>query len=304
MGEALRSVGFLPAAVRDAEAALASLGVNGVPALFVIELLLPGRDGLRLLAALRDDPQTAGAGVIVLTGARDRANLCAAFYQGADDFVTKPFDPVEVALRARAVVARRSGVLGDPRLQRLDLTAMFADVRGFTPLTEQIDPETAVTVLNNLFESLDGAIAAHGGQVDNFIGDGLMALFRASAPGTTPELRACRAALEMQTLAQAFARESLSLAAHAGDFGIGIGIACGVAVLGALGTRRKRQFTAIGNPVNLAARLEALAERGEVVIDGEVAIRLGPLARLSAPREAHIKGKEQPRLIYRLTGLA
>ena len=302
MADALAKSGFEVRAVADAGSAFQALSAGGVPQLFVVDYVLPGLNGLDFIRAVREDPRAVDSAIVLVTGVQDRATGIAALQLGADDFLFKPLDLGELALRCRSVVERRSGPAA-PGHERRDLAVLFADVRGFTPLTERIDPETSVTILNDLFETLDRAVEAEGGYVDKFMGDSLLALFGARGAPERNELRACRAALAMQSLARRFADDSLSLASHAASFGIGVGVACGQAVVGAVGTRKKRTFTAIGDPVNLAARLQGMAERDEVVIDGEVASRLGSGARLSAPREIAVKGKEKPRVVYRLLGL-
>ncbi len=303
MAEALGAAGFEVTTARDAGAAFASVASAGTPELFVVDFVLPGMSGLDVVKGLRGDPRTAEAAIVFITGVMERAPAVAALQLGADDALWKPIDPLELGLRCRKVVERRVGTL-DETHERRDIAVVFADVRGFTPLTERIDPETGITIMNALFDTLDRAVAAEGGWADKFMGDSLLALFGARGLCEANEVRACRAALAMQAAAHRFAEESLSLAEHRATFGIGVGVTCGQAVLGALGSRTKRSFTAIGDPVNLAARLQAVAERDEVLVDGEVAARLGGLARLSPPREVELKGKERPRTVYRLLGLA
>lgn len=302
MADALGQSGFEVRAVADAGGAFQTLAGGGAPQLLVVDYVLPGMNGLDLVRTMREDPRAADSAIVLVTGVQDRATGVAALRLGADDFLLKPLDLGELVLRCRAIVERRSGPAASGH-ERRDLAVLFADVRGFTPLTERIDPETSVTIINDLFETLDRAVEAEGGYVDKFMGDSLLALFGARGAPERNELRACRAALEMQALARRFAEDSLSLAAHAASFGIGVGVACGQAVVGAVGTRKKRTFTAIGDPVNLASRLQGVAERDEVVIDGEVASRLGPRARISPPREIAVKGKEKPRVVHRLLGL-
>lgn len=302
MADALAQSGFEVRAVADAGGAFQTLAGGGAPQLLVVDYILPGMNGLDLVRTMREDPRAVDSAIVLVTGVQDRATGVAALRLGADDFLLKPLDLGELVLRCRAIVERRSGPPASGH-ERRDLAVLFADVRGFTPLTERIDPETSVTIINDLFETLDRAVEAEGGYVDKFMGDSLLALFGARGAPERNELRACRAALEMQALARRFAEDSLSLAAHAAAFGIGVGVACGQAVVGAVGTRKKRTFTAIGDPVNLASRLQGVAERDEVVIDGEVASRLGPRARISPPREIAVKGKEKPRVVHRLLGL-
>lgn len=302
MGEALGAAGFEVAAARDAGTAFAAVAADGSPELFVVDFVLPGMSGLDVVRGLRGDPRTAEAAIVFVTGVLERAPAVAALRLGADDAMWKPLDPVELGLRCRKAVERRVGTL-DETHERRDIAVVFADVRGFTALAERIDPETAVTVMNDLFDALDRAVAAEGGWADKFMGDSLLALFGARGLREANELRACRAALAMQEAARRVAEESLLLAEHRAAFRIGIGVTCGQAVVGALGSRSKRSFTAIGDPVNLAARLQAVAERDEVIVDGDVAARLGEKARLSPPREVEVKGKERPRTVHRLLGV-
>ena len=303
MGDALGAAGFEVVAAGDAGTAFASVAGAGAPELFLVDYVLPGMSGLDVVRGLRSDPRTAEAAIVFVTGVMERAPAVAALQLGADDALWKPIDPVELGLRCRKAVERRVGTL-DETHERRDIAVVFADVRGFTPLTERIDPETAVAVMNALFDTLDRAVAAEGGWADKFMGDSLLALFGARGFRQANEARACRAALAMQDGARRFAEESLLLAEHRAGFGIGVGVTCGQAVVGALGSRSKRSFTAVGDPVNLAARLQAVADRDEVIVDVEVATRLGDLARLSPPREVAVKGKERPRTVYRLLGLA
>ncbi len=303
VGEALGAAGFEVTAVRDAGAAFSSLASAGAPELFVVDHALPGMSGLEVVKGLRGDPRSAEAAIVFVTAVMERAPAVAALQLGADDALWKPVDPVELGLRCRKVVERRVGTL-DEAHERRDIAVVFADVRGFTPLTERIDPESGITIMNTLFDALDGAVAAEGGWADKFMGDSMLALFGARGLAEANEARACRAALAMQAAARRVVEESLLLAEHRATFGIGVGVTCGQVVLGALGSRKKRSFTAIGDPVNLAARLQGVAERDEIVVDAEVVARLGQLAKLSPPRHVEVKGKESPRTVYRLVGLA
>jgi class 3 adenylate cyclase len=301
IGEALGAAGFEVTGVSDAGTAFSSVAVAGAPELFVVDFVLPGMSGLDVVKGLRDDPRSADAAIVFVTAVMERAPAVAALQLGADDALWKPVDPVELGLRCRKAVERRVGTL-DETHERRDIAVVFADVRGFTPLTERIDPETGITVMNALFDALDRAVVAEGGWADKFMGDSLLALFGARGLTEGNEARACRAALAMQVAARRCAEDSLSLAEHRATFGIGVGVTCGQAVLGALGSRKKRSFTAIGDPVNLAARLQGVAERDEIILDADVAARLGGLVKLSPPRQVEVKGKDLPRTVYRLLG--
>lgn len=134
---------------------------------------------------------------------------------------------------------------------------LFADVRDFTKLSETLPPGQVVALLNDYFSAMTSAVHRHGGIVDKFIGDGMMALFGQPELLPAPEQAALEAAHEMLIRLErlnrdTFARQGLRLE-------IGIGIHCGDAVLGFLGAKQRHDFTAIGDTVNTASRLEGLS---------------------------------------------
>jgi adenylate cyclase len=144
------------------------------------------------------------------------------------------------------------------------LTVLFADIRGFTRLSEHAPPERVVQLLNNYFTAMSDIIFAHGGTLDKYIGDGLMALF--GAPTATPEdpCNAVAAAVDMQreigVINEELRADGLS------EIAIGIGLHTGVATVGYIGSERRSEYTAIGDTVNLAARLEQNALAGQILL--------------------------------------
>ena len=139
--------------------------------------------------------------------------------------------------------------------QRAECTILFADVRNFTTISEQMDPETLVQMMNEYFDPIAQEIIKEGGYIDKFIGDAVMAIF--GAPKQTPDhpLRACQAALAMQwkvkELAQQF-QEKYGLS----EFKIGVGLHTGPVIIGNMGTSTRLNYTVMGDAVNLASRLE------------------------------------------------
>ncbi|HKG13469.1 MAG TPA: adenylate/guanylate cyclase domain-containing protein, partial [Pyrinomonadaceae bacterium] len=133
------------------------------------------------------------------------------------------------------------------------LTVLFADIRGFTRLSEHAAPERVVQLLNNYFTAMSDIIFAHGGTLDKYIGDGLMALF--GAPHATPDdaCNAVSAAVAMQRQMQVI-NDQLREDGLA-EIAVGIGLHTGVATVGYIGSERRSEYTAIGDTVNLAARL-------------------------------------------------
>jgi adenylate cyclase len=141
------------------------------------------------------------------------------------------------------------------------VTILFTDLRGFTSLAETIPPEEVVEILNQYFDAMTELVFAHGGTLDKYLGDGLMCLFGAPFTGERDALAATRAAIEMQIrLGQ------LNRASSRPPLRMGIGINTGSAVVGYLGSARHMDYTAVGDAVNVAARLTSQAGAGQIVI--------------------------------------
>ncbi len=148
--------------------------------------------------------------------------------------------------------------------QRQKLTALFADVRGFTTLSETSTPEVIVSLLNRYFSMVSEIIFRHGGTLDKYIGDGLMAMFGAPYVTELDAVQAVRAAVDMQQAMIPF-NEKLQTD-NLPPINIGIGINTGQAIVGYIGSETRLDYTAIGDTVNIAARLESLAQPGQIVI--------------------------------------
>ncbi len=145
------------------------------------------------------------------------------------------------------------------------VTTMFADIRGFTTLSERKSPQEIVAILNNYFERAATAIFRHGGSLDKFIGDGIMALFGAPQPSERDPINAVQAAIALQEVIQ---QVNADLEAQGSDLrlSIGIGINTGEVTAGYIGSRQRTDYTVIGDAVNLAARLESNAKPGQILI--------------------------------------
>lgn len=169
------------------------------------------------------------------------------------------------------------------------VTILFSDIRGFTPLVEQAEPQKVVELLNDYFSEMTELIFQHNGTLDKFIGDGLMALF--GAPESTPEdaTNAVRTAVHMQQRMVTLSRELTRY-----DFppiSIGIGINTGVVTVGYIGSERRMDYTAIGDAVNLAARLEAKATPGQILISQATAALVQQTFPLRSLGSIQVKGK-------------
>ncbi len=172
------------------------------------------------------------------------------------------------------------------------ITVLFADIRGFTSIAEHESPENVVRLLNHYFTAMTEIIFEHGGTLDKYIGDGLMALF--GAPATTPEdaQNALKAAVAMQ-------RELVRLKTDLSEEGfekvsIGIGAHTGVATIGYIGSERRSEYTAIGDTVNLASRLESNTTGGQILISAECAQAAGDIFPMVAREPLTVKNRQQP----------
>jgi adenylate cyclase len=177
------------------------------------------------------------------------------------------------------------------------ITALFADIRGFTRLSEHASPEKVVRLLNNYFTEMSEIVFAHGGTLDKYIGDGLMALF--GAPTASPEdaCNAVAAAVAMQRkmddINDQLRQEDLE------EITIGIGMNTGVATVGYIGSERRSEYTAIGDTVNLAARLEQNAQGGQILLSEVTAIAASAARCKFHPRPPiTVKNREQPVPIF------
>ena len=193
-------------------------------------------------------------------------------------------------------------VSGNVRLERggelRETTVLFSDVRGFTAWSETREPPHIVSVLNDYFELMVDAIHRHNGTLDKFMGDGIMALFGAPISHGNDAANAVSCALQMMRFVDDFNRD------HQGDhFSIGIGIDTGPVVAGYMGSSKSMEYTAIGDHVNLAARLCGAAEPGQILVSADTMKSVaGRFAAHELP-PIHVKGKQRPVSLYRVTGI-
>ena len=186
-----------------------------------------------------------------------------------------------------------SALAGERRL----VTIMFADVSGFTAMSEKMDPEAVRDLMNACFERLVPVIERHNGTVDKFIGDEIMALFGAPVAHENDSEQAIRAALDMTDELAAFNTELGT------DLGIHFGINTGLVIAGDLGTRQKQEYSVMGDAVNLASRLGDLSERGQILVGLDTYRMTAPLFEFEIRSPIHVKGKANPVQVYRVKGL-
>jgi adenylate cyclase len=172
------------------------------------------------------------------------------------------------------------------------ITILFADIRGFTRMSEHAAPEKIVSLLNRYFSAMTEIIFAHGGTLDKYLGDGLMALF--GAPTATPDdaSNALNAAVAMQRRLLGINRELRE--EGLAEIGVGMGLHTGEAIVGYIGSERRSEYTAIGDTVNTSSRLESNARGGEILISDATAKAAHSRYKLKPREPIMVKNRQQP----------
>jgi class 3 adenylate cyclase len=183
-----------------------------------------------------------------------------------------------------------------------EVTILFADIRSFTRLSEGMQAKDVVALLNEVFQLISDCILERGGTIDKFIGDSVMAYFGAPLRQADHALRAVSAAVDITRIIEernrrARAREP---GAPSVPVQIGIGIHTGPVVVGNIGSDRRTDFTAVGDVVNVAHRLEKLARPGETLVSEAVQRRVRTAVRLRFEGERQLSGREEPVHVYSL----
>lgn len=184
---------------------------------------------------------------------------------------------------------------------RRELTVLFVDIRGFTPLSERAEPEEIVEILNEYLDLAANCIFRHNGTLDKFIGDAAMAIFNAPLLLDDHPMKAVEAAWAMKEASTALERKLTERFGFGVKFGIGIHT--GPAVFGNIGSKSRMDYTAIGDTVNTAARLESNAKPGQIVLSEAVYQSVKERVHTVSLGEIRVKGKEQGIAIYELEGL-
>ena len=288
--------------------------------LLLLDMEMPEMDGFQVLEQLVGDLQLRDLPVIVTSSLEGIANVVRCIELGAEDYLSKPVNPVLLKARLGASLEKKrlrdqqkewmrrfatrevaqdlqqSGfALGGKRVHG---AVMFTDIRGFTALAETQPPEETIELLNTYYTLMFDAIATHGGVVTLMAGDGLMAIFGAPLPQPDPCASAVHTALEMIETMDLFNLERV--AAGKPPIKIGIGIASGEMVAGYAGTNERATYTCIGDTVNLASRLEAhtkVAGRA-ILIDGATRAALGDRVSVEALGDVPIRGKAEPVAVF------
>jgi len=339
----LRTEGYAVLAAANGREGL-ELAAREAAALIICDVNMPDMDGYEVLAQLRQSGAFASVPFIFLTARGERADMRRGMSVGADDYLTKPFtreeliDAVRVRLKklddsrealveqlildadrmrsrfAGRLTAQAKQVIDDKAPEAatqaiIEATVLFTDIRSFTTISERLSVTEIATLLNEYLQRACEPILAAGGRVVKFIGDGIMAVFPHSdeQPRERQALRAIQAALAVSLAAHQFREWMQARFVDRGlpEFAVGVGIHTGEVTLCQIGPHGEGNFTAIGDTVNIASRLEGQTKDlgWPVVASGTAISAAGDAVLHGGHRAVHLRGRSKPVLVYQVLGL-
>ena len=314
----------------DGESALETVN-DDPPDLILLDIMMPGIDGYEVCRRIISEPKTACIPIIFITAMSEIQNKTKGFELGAVDYITKPFEAMEVKARVKTHL---SLMLANKKLQRLSshlskyvsseviqsivdgkteaiikssrkkLSVFFSDIVGFSKKTELLEPEDMTPLLNKYFDRMESIIRKYHGTLDKYIGDGIMVFFGdPTTKGAKEDALSCvKMAMEMQ-------KRVLDLSGewdeHGVDeaFQIRIGIFTGYCTVGNFGSKDQMDYTIIGNPVNAASRLESAASPGETLISHNTWKLINEYVEGEEMEAIGVKGFRDPLRVYQVSGI-
>lgn len=304
----------------------------GLADMVLLDVGLPDMDGYEVCRRIRQwEMDTYGHSpvipVVMVTG-RSTQERAGGLNAGADDFLTKPVNHEELLARVRSLLrikllhdqlSVRNRLLYDalqrsvsapvaerivedperylrPGGERRTVSVLFADLRGYTNLAQHLAPDQAIVVLNTYLSRMIEVIYQYGGTVNQLLGDGVMAIFGAPIPFEDHAWRAAGAALDMREATAELQAPGL----EGTHLPMRIGITTGDVIVGHIGSERRVDYTAVGATVNLAARLQALAETGDIVTAEATYDRIADLVAAEDVGMITVRGFDEPVHVYRL----
>ena len=315
--------------------AVAKDGVEGLeqaralqPALILTDMMMPRMSGADLLAAIRGDAGLRATPVIFLTARAGTEARVESLEAGADDYIAKPFEELEMLARVANLLRLRQqertlreleqeklrgflpSQLGEMLLtdqaedfmkpHRAEITVLFIDLRGFTAFAGSAQPEEILMVLQEYHTEIGQLIAAYQGTTERLIGDAIMAYLNDPVPVPNHPEQGIRLGLAMLERMERLSREWTK---RGYDLGAGVGLASGYATLGVLGFEGRKEYSATGPVSNLAARLSAEAQRGQLLVSEATRVRVESLVQAHSVGPLDLKGINRQVTAYHVTGL-
>jgi class 3 adenylate cyclase len=282
-------------------------------------------DGFTVLSHMRADPTLRNIPVIIISAMNDLQSVVKGIEQGAEDYLPKPFEPVLLYARISSSLEKKRLRDEHRRLIRTfadkdvaeelmskgfslggthtRITSMFTDIRNFTTITEANDPTDVIDLINQYYLIVIETVQAHGGNVNQMQGDGLMSFFGAPVSYPDHAQRAVNSALEIRRQLAIFNSEAAKKGGL--QIEIGVGIATGRVIAGYAGTQSRATYLCVGDIVNLSARLEShtKAVKKPIVIDENTCRELDGSVQVEPLGEEMFKGKTLPVKVYSIASI-
>jgi len=310
----------------NGEEALGKLSGNQID-LILLDVMMPGIDGFEVTRRVKQDTLHRLLPIILITALRETEDRIRGIEAGCDDFLSKPVEKMELLARVKNLLKIKflhdevelrnhlisnmlhryvdgsviEQILANPDKYselggyREDVAVFFCDVRGFTSLSENMNADELIHLLNSIFKELTGIVFRNKGTFDKYMGDCIMAFWGAPTDIEDETAWAVRAALEMQ---EAFEDLKQGWPPELKKLGIGIGINYGEVVVGNIGTEETMDYTVIGDVVNTAQRVESMARSGQILITKNALSQVEGKIKIRALEPVQLKGKSLPVEIY------
>ncbi len=307
--------------------------------LVLLDVMMPGIDGSDVLREIRHHYSMSELPVIMVSALSDSDKVVELLELGANDYVTKPIDAKVLQARVKTQLSvvtankkvfalsedakRRNKLLlnlfgryvtedvvrnlvSSPEGSKIgseleEVTLLFADIRGFSNVTERLSPEHVLTVLNNYYDVMIDVVNKFKGTIDKLMGDEMLVTFGVPKTRNDDAERALACALSMQ-LAMSEVNER-NRAQRLPELQLGIGVNTGEVMVGNVGSDKHASFSVVGKEVNLTASIEAHAKGGEILISEAVFMGSGVKVWTDGKRELRPKGFSHGIMVYRLTGM-
>jgi class 3 adenylate cyclase len=328
LSDIVATIGHSTVTAHDGEETL-KLVKERKPDLVILDVNMPGMSGFEVCNRIKGDPKTASIPVLMLTALNADEHRVQGLVLGADDYLTKPFNPRELMERIKMRLRQKEQTDGLQKQQQIirdtferfvapavveqllqapdqvalggtlqEVTVLFADLEGFTSISERTAPDKLLAVLNRYHTMMVGIVRENGGTVDKFMGDGLMALYNTPLAQPDHARRAVQTALAIRTAVTSFHAEIEPEFRCAINFGIHTGMA----VVGNVGAPELMNFTAIGDTVNLAFRLQELSRSGSILISEDTWKLVHEQVAADSAGSKTIQGRERPVMVYQVAG--
>lgn len=317
------------------EEALEKLSQNHFD-LMLLDIVMPEMSGLEVLEQVRKQFDQNTLPVIMATSVDESKDMVSALNLGANDYITKPFDYSVLSARVKTQLnlkqtndrnlelleklrTRNSFIrevfgrfvsdeiveqlLKEPKALALggeqkSISILFADIRNFTQISERLTPAQVVNFLNNYLGTITDIISEHGGTVNEFYGDGVLAFFGAPVTNLHHEEASIRCAIAMQ---QAIPNINLmNSKQNLPEVMIGVAINSGEVVVGNIGSEKHCKYGVVGMPVNIAARIEKKCQGGEILVAESTYKKVSSMFAFGDKNEVTVKGVSNPLTVYKL----